>query len=193
MFKKIVNITLWVLIFCSIASVSTLAYSFLCSNGLKKRPLKFTSNSGFMAESRWAIDYATRQWNNKTNTTTFMHNATQTSQNSYPLEEKNGVNLISRVDMGYYNNWVMSARCYLENNHIVEADINVNIYHPFANNGMPQFYDVQNILTHELGHALGLDHSTNTEATMYGSAERGETKKRDLHTDDLNGYWAIYG
>ncbi len=88
MFKKIVNITLWVLIFCSIASVSTLAYTFLCSNGLKKRPLKFTSNSGFMAESRWAIDYATRQWNNKTNTTTFMHNATQTSQNSYPLEEK---------------------------------------------------------------------------------------------------------
>ena len=94
--------------------------------------------------------------------------------------------------MGYYNNWVMSTRCYINDNHIVEADINVNIYHPFANNGMPQFYDVQNILTHELGHALGLGHSANTEATMYYSADLGETKKRDLHTDDLNGYWAIY-
>lgn len=154
----------------------------------------FTSNNGFMAESRWAIDYATRQWNNKTNTTTFMHNPTQTSQNEYKLDLPDGVNLISRKDMGYYRGMRMSTVTYVLNsvNKIEEADINVNIYFPFANNGMPQFYDVQNCLTHELGHALGLGHSANTEATMYYSVNLGETKKRDLHTDDLNGYWAIY-
>ena len=193
MSKKIKFVILSTLILLSMSSVTALAYSFLFSGGIKNRPLVFTSNNGFMQESRWAIDYATRQWNNKTNTTTFVHNSTQTSKNSYPLDKRDNMNLISRVNLGYYNNWVMSTRCYSSGDKILEADINVNLYFSFANNGMAQFYDVQNSLTHELGHALGLNHSSNTEATMYGSTMKGETKKRDLHSDDLNGYWAIYG
>lgn len=31
------------------------------------------------------------------------------------------------------------------------------------------------------------------EATMYEKSSPGETKKRDLHQDDLNGFFAIYG
>ena len=40
--------------------------------------------------------------------------------------------------------------------------------------------DVQNTVTHELGHALGLDHSPDPRSTMYAGAERGETSKRIL-------------
>ena len=40
--------------------------------------------------------------------------------------------------------------------------------------------DVQNTVTHELGHALGLDHSPDPRSTMYAGAERGETSKRVL-------------
>jgi MYXO-CTERM domain-containing protein len=52
--------------------------------------------------------------------------------------------------------------------------------------------DVQNTVTHEAGHYLGLDHTPDPDATMYASAPSGETSKRTLATDDVNGICAIY-
>jgi hypothetical protein len=40
--------------------------------------------------------------------------------------------------------------------------------------------DVQNTVTHEFGHALGLDHSPDPTSTMFASAPLGETSKRIL-------------
>ncbi len=53
-------------------------------------------------------------------------------------------------------------------------------------------YDLQSTLTHEFGHALGLDHSTDPEATMYAGADPGETKKRTLDGDDTAGICTTY-
>lgn len=52
--------------------------------------------------------------------------------------------------------------------------------------------DVQNTLTHEVGHLLGLDHSLDPEATMYRTAALGEIKKRDIAGDDVDGLCFIY-
>jgi len=52
--------------------------------------------------------------------------------------------------------------------------------------------DVQNTVTHEAGHSLGLDHTPDPDATMYASAPSGETSKRTLAQDDINGICAIY-
>jgi MYXO-CTERM domain-containing protein len=52
--------------------------------------------------------------------------------------------------------------------------------------------DLENVVTHELGHYLGLAHSTELDATMYVSAVAGETIKRDLHDDDIAGICTIY-
>lgn len=52
--------------------------------------------------------------------------------------------------------------------------------------------DVQNTVTHEAGHVLGLGHSTVSTATMYASAPIGETSKRTLAPDDVAGICAIY-
>ncbi len=56
-------------------------------------------------------------------------------------------------------------------------------------------YDAQDILTHELGHWMGLDDtydSAYANNTMYGYGSKGETKKDTLTTGDINGVNAIY-
>jgi MYXO-CTERM domain-containing protein len=52
--------------------------------------------------------------------------------------------------------------------------------------------DLENTLTHEVGHFLGLDHSADNDATMFFQANEGEIKKRDLAQDDVNGVCDIY-
>ena len=53
-------------------------------------------------------------------------------------------------------------------------------------------FDIQNTMTHEAGHTLGLDHTMDLNATMYATAPPGETSKRTLGQDDINGICAIY-
>ncbi len=57
-------------------------------------------------------------------------------------------------------------------------------------------YDAQNIMTHELGHWLGLNDEYDTSAfgnnTMYGYGAMQEVKKNTLTTGDISGIGAIY-
>jgi len=52
--------------------------------------------------------------------------------------------------------------------------------------------DVQNTVTHEIGHFIGLAHTADPNATMYATEPQGETDKRDLSEDDVAGVCAIY-
>jgi len=54
--------------------------------------------------------------------------------------------------------------------------------------------DLQNIATHEFGHAAGLGHPDNTctDETMYAFASVGETKKRTLNAGDIAGIDSLY-
>jgi MYXO-CTERM domain-containing protein len=52
--------------------------------------------------------------------------------------------------------------------------------------------DLQNTITHEAGHLLGLGHTDTRGATMQPSTTKSpETEKRSLETDDKNGYCAL--
>lgn len=84
----------------------------------------------------------------------------------------------------------------VETGQIRDADIEMNGFHyRFAviNNEGQLRMDIQNTLVHEFGHLLGLDHELAIdEATMFDSANLGETFKRDLHQDDIEGLCTIY-
>lgn len=80
---------------------------------------------------------------------------------------------------------------------VVAYDMELNNVHfVFSLDGLPRngraTMDLKNTVTHEVGHILGLDHSPERESTMYVSGLPGETKKRDLHSDDINGLCALY-
>ncbi|MDA1260790.1 MAG: matrixin family metalloprotease, partial [Planctomycetota bacterium] len=53
--------------------------------------------------------------------------------------------------------------------------------------------DIQGVACHELGHALGLGHSTVGGATMYPSISGTGVVTRSIETDDKNGVKAVYG
>ncbi|MCU0674363.1 MAG: M10 family metallopeptidase domain-containing protein [Myxococcota bacterium] len=54
--------------------------------------------------------------------------------------------------------------------------------------------DLENTVVHELGHFFGLAHTPESdEATMWACADEGETLKRDLEADDVEGICTIYG
>lgn len=82
---------------------------------------------------------------------------------------------------------------------ILDADMQLNEQlGPWAicpENGCPEgarVVDLQNVLTHEIGHFFGMGHSEVNVATMAPTSTRGETSKRVLRTDDIEGFCTIY-
>jgi hypothetical protein len=84
----------------------------------------------------------------------------------------------------------------IENRYILEADLTFNEQNRFTLNGDANSYSIKNILTHELGHWIGLGDIYDTkcsDATMYGYASKGETKKISLSKIDSDAIRELYG
>jgi hypothetical protein len=79
------------------------------------------------------------------------------------------------------------------NGAIYDSDIEINAFgYDFDPTGAdPSKADLDSVLTHEVGHWLGLDHATDSEATMF-SPFPGGTEFRTLAPDDRRGICEIY-
>ena len=79
---------------------------------------------------------------------------------------------------------------------VTEIDTIFNMKYGWGCCAESDLYDVRNVMTHEFGHWLVLGDLynifTDINKTMYGLIGKGETKKRSLHQDDINGINYIY-
>ncbi|MCI4625350.1 MAG: matrixin family metalloprotease [Candidatus Magnetoovum sp. WYHC-5] len=85
------------------------------------------------------------------------------------------------------------TRTWYNKNEMIEADIIVNTgidWAVFYGPGNRIAYDFRRVVAHELGHALGIDHSDTTNALMY---YRYQDEVYTQQEDDINALTALYG
>jgi hypothetical protein len=78
---------------------------------------------------------------------------------------------------------------------IVDADMEVNTAEmkiSLAAQPPADAYDFQSIVTHEVGHFIGLAHSVETAATMFARYSAGQTSIRALSPDDVAAVCDVY-
>jgi len=103
----------------------------------------------------------------------------------------------------FQNDWQSaSARTrvfYNRKHEITEADIVLNPYAQFSDDGTFGTFDLESTLTHEVGHLLGLEHSFSFGSAMYSSFGKNgifglqSRRIRNLSPEDISALNAIYG
>lgn len=80
-----------------------------------------------------------------------------------------------------------------ETGEIFDADIELNhAYNEFTIDDENVIYDLQSILTHEVGHFIGMDHTPDFLATMNAGYQSGSIELRNIESDDEAGACDAY-
>ena len=170
----------------STTAITSGAYSILHSAGYSGVPASIKCYSGFSSGTITAINNSCLAWNLVHDGDLVYKNSKTHSNTKYPYF--NEVNEITKGYRGSNNYLMQTYYIYHSDTTIFEADIDINVSFPFGTASTS--YDTQSVMTHEVGHLLGLDHSSNSAANMYYSFNPGEI--RGVHQDDINGINAIY-
>lgn len=149
---------------------------------------RFTNdvNTMYYATSVWpwrhALDAARSTWNTAGSRYRMWWGAAP--QNNYAYGANMGVYYGIIAQAGWWPSYPTDGR------------LRFNTYYLWSLSGESGKFDVQNTATHEMGHwggLLDLYSPADSDKTMYGYIDPGETKKRILHWDDIVGIRAVYG
>jgi len=156
----------------------------------------YVNTSGGPPDSLAAIQAAMQTWTDVPSSSFhFVYGGPTTNTVRNPDD---GINIIYFRKMG---NKARVARNYVqwnkESGELYDSDIVFNTAHKLsaADKCPEDSYDIQGVLTHELGHALILNElckQTHNEKTMYWKENKGDTKKRPLDQDDIDGISYLY-
>jgi len=108
-----------------------------------------------------------------------------------------GVNQLDWVNLGSSSTIAVTTTwSYRLSGEAVESDGQYNTYYAWGS-GSGNYMDYENIIQHEVGHTLGLNHPTTTSTnqclTMYAYTNYGVTAGRTLGDGDILGIRAVYG
>jgi hypothetical protein len=154
----------------------------------------YVNTQGGPAGCLSAIQSAMQTWTDvDTSSFVFIYGGS-TSSTAYGKND--GINIVTFGPMGANGILAQNAFWYsVSSGYILDSDIKFNTSYTWAVNGSANAYDVQNVGTHEHGHSLCLDDlydTADSEKTMYGYVSRGETEKRTLDPDDIEGISYLY-
>ncbi len=159
-------------------------------NGLNTYPQYVYPNIYFSSETQTAISNACSQWNSAGAGSLVLKSSVSNNQTIYP--QQNGYNDFTKGNRGQ-NTYVSQCFWYLSSDSKCrEADFDLNTYYSFANDGSTNAIDVGDVVTHELGHMLGLNDVYSTGPTMYAYSSYGQIWRRSIEQDDKNGILSIY-
>lgn len=119
---------------------------------------------------------------------TFAGESTQTTNTN------DGINLVMFRDASS-GSAIATAYWWSSGNRIIDADIVFwdRTFRFFTgSSGCANGFYVEDIATHEFGHALGLGHSASPSATMYATTASCNASNRTLDPDDIAGVRALY-
>ena len=139
-----------------------------------------------------AIQAGAMAWSAQSNASFAFYYMGRTSGSSAGYNAKNEV-FFRNEDQG--STIARTYWWYNSRNELVDADI---VFYDagwrfFAGtNGCSDGVYIEDIAVHEFGHALGLGHSSEGDATMYPSVKRCSMDFRTLAADDLAGVEALY-
>src|SRR5687767_1270770 len=143
----------------------------------------------------WALQYAMNVWNNAGSSFHFQYGGTA-SDNSSAYDNRNVIlfrNQSNGSAIASTYSWWNSSNQLLDSD-IIIWDGPFTFYTGTSGcGGIANSAYLEDIATHELGHALGLSHSNYSDATMYPSYSYCSQEGRTLASDDVNGLKALYG
>lgn len=136
------------------------------------------------------ITTSVNTWDKETSYQIFSYKGTTTRA----AGKRDGYNVIA---WGKYSVGVIAVTMsWVSGGQVLEVDCMMNTRFKWSLTGEAGKMDVQNIMTHELGHFCGLKDLYNDAdywLTMYGYSDYGLTYARTLGLGDINGLKAVYG
>lgn len=107
------------------------------------------------------------------------------------------VNQMGWRDLGATGVLARTTTWFTSAGRAIESDIAYNTAYGWSASGGSGRADLQSVATHEIGHALGLDHAPDVVAnaclTMFPRTALGSTAQRTLGAGDVLGIQKIYG
>lgn len=153
----------------------------------------FINTAGGPSDSIPAIQAGMQAWTDVVSSEFIFYYGGTTNKKAHGRND--GTNIVTFGSLAVGTVAVNSYWYYTGSGNLIDSDIRFNKNYPWSTTGSPGAFDVQNVGTHEHGHSLCLKDlytSADTEKTMYGIVGYGETKKRTLHQDDIDGITYLY-
>lgn len=156
----------------------------------------YVNPDGGPAGSLSAVIAAMQTWTDVATSSFVFNYGGATSKTLSDYGSNDGANIIVFGPMGQNGTLAENTFWYYPSSgRLIDSDIQVNTSYPYATDGNASSYDVQSLVTHELGHSLSLADlysSADREKTMYGYGFKGDLSKRSLHQDDMDGITYLY-